>query len=168
MTHGLGRKMRLGLCTAVAILALSFMARATAEETFEERYARFQLFANCGPMDLYVSVSSEAEEIGLTATSVRAAAESRLRSSRLYDSDMSFYLSVTVNVVGAAFATSLEYSKYFEDIVSGTFGYATTWRNGFFETHGRESGYVLGAISQTMDIFLVEYLRVNEEACAKR
>ena len=84
--------MRLGLCTAVAILALSFMAPATAEETFEERYARFQLFANCTPMDLYVWVSSEAEEIGLKATSVRAAAESRLRSARLYDSEMSFPL----------------------------------------------------------------------------
>ena len=123
MTHGLGRKMRLGLCTAVAILALSFMAPATAEETFEERYARFQLFANCTPMDLYVSVSSEAEEIGLKATSVRAAAESRLRSARLYDSEMSFHLSVTANVVGAAFSAKLEYSKYFTDAVSGTFGY---------------------------------------------
>ena len=100
--------MRLGLCTAVAILALSFMAPAAAEETFEERYARFQLFANCTPMDLYVSVSSEAEEIGLKATSVRAAAESRLRSARLYDSEMSFPLSVTANVVGASFSTKLE------------------------------------------------------------
>ena len=160
--------MRLGLCTAVAILALSFMAPATAEETFEERYARFQLFANCTPMDLYVWVSSEAEEIGLKATSVRAAAESRLRSARLYDSEMSFHLSVTANVVGASFSTRLEYNKYFTDSVSGTFGYAITWRSGFIGTHGRDSGYILGTISELMDQFLVEYLRVNEEACEKR
>ena len=104
--------MRLGLCTAVAVLALSFVAPAAAEETFEERHVRFQLFANCLPMDLYVSVSSEAEEIGLTATSVRTAAESRLRSARLYDSDQPFYLSVNVSVVGAAYSTDLAYMKY--------------------------------------------------------
>ena len=42
---------------------------------------------------------------------------------------------------------------------------ATTWHSGSTGTHGRSSSYILGALSQHLDKFLVEYLRANENDC---
>ena len=54
---------------------------------------RFSLFDNCSPMDLVVEgLHPAALEIGLTDASIQAALESRLRSARLYDSDVRQYL----------------------------------------------------------------------------
>ena len=161
--------MRLGLCTAVAVLALSFVAPEAAEETFTERYDRFRLFANCLPMSLIVEdLNSDAEEIGLTRDSVQAAVESRLRSARLYDSSATPYLYVNVNVYRQSFSISLEYNKFLFDGLSQNNGYAATWTYGGTGQHANDHGFILSSVSQYMDQFLVEFLRVNEEACAKR
>ena len=34
-------------------------------------------------------------------------------------------------------------------------------------THGGDAGFILSAVSQHLDKFLVEYLRVNEENCGR-
>ena len=169
MAHVLGRKMRLGLCTAVAVLALSFVAPAAAEETFTERYDRFRLFANCEPMDFFVTYySEEAEAINLTREKVTNSVESRLRSARLYNKTGSDYLSVNVGVYRMAFSISFEYNKRVRDLRSTLEYYAPTWETSTFGLHGNNEGYILSSVSEFMDEFLVEYLRVNEEACAMR
>ena len=43
--------------------------------------------------------------------------------------------------------------------------FAQTWRTGEIGTHGRDAGYILQGISEHLDKFIVEYLRVNEGAC---
>ena len=74
-------------------------------------------------------------------------------------------LYVNVNVVGLAFGISLEYGKTVIDEASGLRGLATTWARGFTGTHGRDASYILSGVSELMDLFLVEFLRANEEAC---
>ena len=40
-----------------------------------------------------------------------------------------------------------------------------TWDLGATGTHGGDAGYVLQTLSEFVDTFVVEYLRVNEAAC---
>ena len=54
------------------------------------------------------------------------------------------------------------------DPLSGQTNYATTWSSAGAGTHGGDSNYVLSTLSTTIDDFLVQYFRVNEEACEKR
>ena len=165
----LGRKVRLGAYVALAALALSFVAPATAEETAEERYARFQLFTNCEPIDLVVEeLSSDAINVGLTRESIQAAVESRLRAARLYDPSAYPYLYVNVHVVGLAFSSSVELRKPVFDAYSLEEISASTWKNSVTGTHGKDSNYITSSLSQNLDYFLLQFLRVNEEACAKR
>ncbi len=131
--------------------------------------ARFELFADCGPIGLAVgNLSEDAAEIGLTESSIRDAAESRLRSARLYSEASDQYLYVNVTVVGHAFAVNLRYKKRVLDPLSGLGGFATTWNSGGTGTHGRDPGFILSGVSQHLDRFLVEFLRVNEASCGKR
>ena len=150
----------------LAILAASQADRALAQEV--SSLDRFKLFNECRPMRLLVEeLPADAAEIDLAKASIQVAVESRLRSARLYDSESTFgpYLYVNVNVVGRAFHTSLEYKKLFHDLASDVTGTASTWDISFTGTHGGDSNYILSGISELMDRFLVEYLRVNEAAC---
>ena len=169
MTHGLGRKMRLGAYVALAALAVSCMAPAAAENTFEENVALFRLFANCRPMNLSVALEGpDALETGLTEESIRASVESRLRSARLYDATISPYLHAHVHIYKNAFSVTLKYFKWVHDEYSQLHFHATTWEQRSIGTHTGDGVYIHGALSQFTDEFLVEFLRVNEEACAKR
>ena len=120
-------------------------------------------------MDIFVgSLDTGATKIGLTKGSIQAAVESRMRSARLYNPDGLHYLYVNVHVVGGAFSSRLKLKKYVLDYASDESYTAVTWENAVTGTHGRDSSYILSSISEQMDQFLVEFLRVNEEACAKR
>ena len=70
-----------------------------------------------------------------------------------------------MNVVGRAFSHGLELKKLVYDLSSGAPSLATTWHTGATGTHGGDAGYILSAVSQDMDRFLVAFLRVNETAC---
>ncbi len=141
---------------------------AHAQEDAKSLLARFKLFNECKPMKLIVEgLHDDASKIGLTEVQLQAAAESRLRSARLYDAAETPYLYVQVNVVGPAYNISVEYNKVVFDLASGESSLAATWDRGSTGTHGREAGYILSSVSQHMDQFLVEYLRVNEEHCGR-
>lgn len=163
-----GRKSRLGASIALMTLALSLLAPRAATQTTVDVPTRFQLFANCEPMNLVVWMSPKAKEIGLTETSVRAAVESRLRTARLYDAKSIFSLATTVDVQEKAFTVRVEYLKIFQDTLTDKYGHAISWFDGAIGTHGGDPSFILNSIPNYVDTFLVEYLRVNEEACAKR
>ncbi len=110
----------------------------------------------------------DALEIGLTEEAIQATVESRLRSAQLYSSESTDLLYVNVNVAGVSFNISFEYKKRVYDHASGINGGATTWSSGSTGTSGRGSGYILSVVSEYMDLFLLEYLRVNESACKQR
>ena len=154
---------RAAVVLGLVALALSFPASGETHESYEY----FKLFAECRPMDLLVEhLSSKAAEIGLTKESIRAAAESRLRAARLFSPESKQYLYINISVVGAAFSISVEYKKLVYDPLSDLTFSVITWIDGMTGTYsGQQSDYILSSLSEMLDRFLVEFLRVNEEAC---
>ncbi len=159
---------------AVTCVLFATMAQAVfplvglAQRTPEEEVDRFQLFTNCAPLDLLVVVEGDALD-GLTQESTTRAVRSRMRTARLYDEEAAPYLSVHIHVVGAAFSRSVRLRKRVFDPHSGVRQWATTWETSSTGTHGRTGGsFVLSKLSEDMDLFLDEYLRVNEAACARQ
>lgn len=127
---------------------------------------RFQLYSACQPMKLIIAnLSDDAHEIGMTENMVQNTVESRLRSARLFDSDGIEQLFVGVNILSNAFSIRVEYMKYVNDLRSHEFDYSPTWATGRFGTHARSVDFVLSSLSQSIDQFLTEYLRVNEPDC---
>ena len=140
-----------------------------AQTSEREDVAKFQLYTACQPMSLAVEgLSDHAEDIGLSEQAVVNAAESRLRAARLYSPNPSgrAYLYVRITVASSAFSIEMSFKKQFFDGHSGISLNATTWDEGSTGTHGRDASYILGSLSEHMDEFLVEFLRVNEPACS--
>ena len=92
-------------------------------------------------------------------------AESRLRAARLYDATAPTHLYVDINVLSNAFSRNLDYRKLLYDAMSAERNYATTWSAGATGTHGGDAGFILQGLSEDLDRFILEYLRVNEAAC---
>ena len=138
-----------------------------ASQQVSEGLARFQLFNECRPVPLLVEyLPSDAAAVGLTRERVRTLAESRLRAARLFsDEALGPYLYVNVNVSGRAFSVSVAFKKPLFDQVSGEGGAAETWNAGFVGTHGGYGGVIMQYLSEALDRFVLEYLRVNEDAC---
>ena len=133
-----------------------------------DKFAWFELFSNCQPMELSVYIQ-DGEEIGLAKSSVQAAAESRLRSARLYrNSNTTPFLSVTIRVYRLAFSINVQYHKRVFDYQSGLSFGTVTWERDTLGSHGGKSAFILSSVSELLDNFLVEYLRVNHKACETR
>ena len=150
--------------TIMALVLLATLGSAWAQSDFE----RFQLYTDCQALSLYVTVQQEdGDELqGLTESAVRNAVESRLRSARLYTEEVvSPALNVSVQIASWAFHIRLFVEKSVVDVASFETNYAATWVRSSTGTHGTEASYVLSSLSAHMDAFLVEYLRVNDEAC---
>ena len=155
---------------------------ATAEPTREElqatpreiRLRRFQLFNNCEPMGLSVQFRSRDDE-GINSgianiedieDRIRKMAESRLRAARLFADSASNRLYVGMHVLGPAFSAYLFYEKPLHDAVSGLTVTSPAWISLVGTgTHGGEPSFLLQSLSESLDGFVLEYLRVNESAC---
>lgn len=150
-------------------LALLLAAPSVAAEKITD-VDLFGLWHGCYSMGLLVS-SEGAADIGLTKEAITVAARSKLRAARLYRTDPGTpFLFVRVHVVRTAFHISVDYIKWVEDSVSGVSRPARTWERLSTGTHRRDASYasyILSAVSQKMDEFIDEYLRVNRNACDK-
>ena len=134
----------------------------------QEETERFQLFNFCRPMRLSVAYHPPEDskvKIDLTEETIQAAVESRLRSARLYDSEASTRLHVSVHMVGRAFSTDIAYFKLVYDPTSELVDQASVWLLAGTGTTGGSGEFILSNLQKNMDKFLVEYLRVNEKAC---
>ena len=129
----------------------------------------FELWKACQPMNLLVEPpEGRGEEIGMTEERIQTAAESRLRAARLYTTDnQDHFLYVNVNISDRAFSIHVGYSKWLHDTTLAQGGMAETWHAGSVGTHGGDAGYILQTLSEHMDRFVVEYLRVNEPSCGR-
>ena len=153
------------------VLLTLLCALPISSETVD-RYERFRLFNACQPMELVIEgMGTDEAAIGLTENALQAAAESRLRAARLYTGDSKkadyAYLYVHVSVVGRAHSVRVRYKKMVTDAFGESFP-ATTWHIGGIGTHGGDAGFIMSFLSQQLDQFLAEYLRVNEAACESR
>ena len=152
------------------VLATCWTGRVTAQtEAALESLDRFQLFNECGPMELLVVLQEDEEIIELTKERLQTMVESRLRVARLFTSrttpDAPF-LYVAVHVSGQAFSLNLNYNKQVYDPKSGEISFAPTWNRVGTGMYGvRAADFILQAVSENLDGFVLEYLRVNEAAC---
>ena len=155
----------LRLVSWLAVLTCTLPPPAASQDV-PEGLARFQLLNECKPMGLVVnSLPPDAAALNLTRERIRTLAESRLRAARLFSDDLVPFLQVDVRVLGLAFAIEISFYKVLYDPVSNEAWPGETWRNSTIGTHGRDGDYIVQATSERMDRFLVEYLRVNEDAC---
>lgn len=158
---------------------------AQDREEFAERHDRFSLYTGCDEVEFHVDVDIENSSLSLSAETVRSVVEARLRAARLYKGDDGLYqpqyLRVEVSGASAAFNVRLQFFRLmtwwsFDGQLAKWWrqeypdrdepiGFASTWANRAVGTHDGTPTIVLSVVSQLMDDFLVEYLRVNEEAC---
>ena len=103
-------------------------------------------------------------DIGLTSERVQTIAESRLRAARLYDADSLFNLHVRVSVLSRVFFIEVAFNKVLFDVASATIFEASTWEQGSIGRSG-DPGFILQGLSELLDRFILDYLRVNEDAC---
>ena len=54
-----------------------------------------------------------------------------------------------------------------EDTGYGLPGIVTVWDSATIGTHGGQAQFILGAVSQMLDEFIVSYLRLNEAYCLR-
>lgn len=162
-------KTRFAVALAAVLVAI-FPGQATAQDDNE----RFRLFNECEPMRLLVEdLSDDSAKIDLTRERVQTMAERRLRAARLYDADAIPYLYVNVGVSvrnsrrNGAFNVYISYRKLLLDVASGESGLAQTWIDGSYGTHGADADYILQGLSELLDVFVLEYLRANEDACER-
>ena len=110
----------------------------------------------------------QADEIELTEERVRTMAESRLRAARLYDSREGVpYLAVTIFTLddGPAFVWQIRLSKWLRDSMTELERGSFTWEDLGYGTHGGDAGFIMQGLSEDLDGFILEYLRVNEGYC---
>ena len=153
----------------IIIGALLFASATVQAQDAESELDRFRLYTGCAPVSLLVEgLPIKATEIGLFKDDILTTVRSRLRGARIYSSNPEHtpYLYVNVNVVGHAFSIKIALEKYVTDLETELIFPAQTWQSGITGTYGGQgSGYILQSIGQTMDLFIDEYLAVNESAC---
>ena len=135
---------------------------------------RFELFNECQPVHLIVVLGDGVDDLPepltkLTTERVRTLAESRLRAARLFSSAALFpLLSISVEVLGQTSVRTMSLSKMVHDPISGETHVATTWKETFLNRHRSGSDgadTIMQRLSESVDTFVLEYLRVNEESC---
>ncbi|MCY4585464.1 MAG: hypothetical protein OXB98_05440 [Bryobacterales bacterium] len=166
------RNMKIVLLALLCALPLAAQSDQDLPPALRRALDRFQLFNACQPMSLMTGLlNADDADIGVTEGALRAAAESRLQSARLYTEDGfmtgSPVLTVRVNVVGLAFAVDVRFEKIVYDVFENQ-GRTMTWQASSLGTQGRNAGNIMTALSQHLDKSLAEYLRVNEAACESR
>ena len=163
--------MRVAVCLIACALAVPAWGQLSSDRDRRLRVERFRLFNECQPMDLSVVVQITGQDspmlpkLTLTTEQVQTVAEARLRSARLYDPEKLNDLRIAVQALGRAFHISFAFRKMVQDVVSKESWWTTTWENASLGTHDGDANFILSSVSQQMDEFLVDYLRVNEDAC---
>ena len=153
-----------GLWLAAAVLLAS---PAAAEKIGGAE--RFRLWSACLPMSLIVESFSDRAAFGLTEQAVLTTARSRLRAARIYDDgDASRILALTINILNdepgrQTYGLGFQYLKLMTDAASGEINLAISWDSG--SVGYGDHVFVLAKVSERIDEFIDEYLRVNADAC---
>ena len=132
---------------------------------------RFSLHTNCHPVYVVMEEPSEdALRLGLRRDEVSNRVQARLRAAGLYSVTPQYpYLNISILVVGEAFGVDVGMKKRLLDTPSYDTGGAVTWQETIVGTHagGIYGGnYILESLDTILDLFVKDYLRVNEEACS--
>ena len=155
------------------LTALTFFVGTTLAEA-QNAQELVALFNNCKPVGVRVArLNADATEAGLIHERLQAVVESRLTAARLYGGDAgaspvfpSLYVDVTV--LDSFYSVRLLLRKIMcsKDLALTLCVPTTSWEEGMLGVHGGDADRILFSVSERLDSFLVEYLRVNEEACS--
>ena len=163
-------------CVGFWLVAVSFLAAASASADEVSDYDRFELWNGCKHIGLVVEgQTAGAVKIPLREKDIETAVRSRLRGARIYDDGMAnAVLVVSVNIAGPALHIGLEFLRDVEVLLPfwekpegmrSLIGKAETWQSGSTGTHGNDPSHILGGVARHTDNFIDEYLRVNADAC---
>ena len=146
---------------SVALAFLVLCLRSAGGQQSPSSADRFSLYNLCAPVRLVVDpLPEDAVEIGLATSQLEALAESRLRAADLYSDN-----ALTILSVGASrFAIELQYKKPVIDVASNESKTIRTFSRTAVVRDGTAAGLML-EVSKLLDLFLVEYERVNGPAC---
>ena len=160
------------ILTALAMLVIFPAALADDEITAQD------LFQLCSPQDkidlIVGDTGTEEASAGLTRDRIENVAESRLRAARIYDSNESDYLLVFVGGMKPTFNSGesigdgktlvasyeLAFKKLMYDSDAKVYGFAVTWTSEGILTG--KADFIVQTVSETVDRFISEFLRVNE------
>lgn len=145
-------------------LLLAFAVPVVGQEVTEER---FRLFTECAPLRVNVVVVAgdpESDEIGLSEDRVRRMAESRLRAARLYNAEADAFVRLYAVYGGFPELVGLEFWKRLFDPISEEWAFLQVYRP---EQYGNDedAGFFMQSLSEMLDAFIGDYLRVNGEWC---
>lgn len=118
---------------------------------------RFRLFTNCSPMAVEIRGAVD-EGIGNLVVT-------RLRAARLYSEEIGSLPLLRVGGVTSdepILLLTIEFLKQLYDYESGTGYLASTWQQLVW---GGADTAMQNTASELMDEFLMNYVRVNEDAC---
>ena len=143
-------------------------AALSANQTSDDdRRDQFSLYTQCGRLDFLSALMPLAEELGLTTSSIDAVAVELLENASVYSDEPSRAFA-SVHVIGiesGAYATQLRFWKLVDDgTYTETLGWAPTWMTQRLST-APSSQTILSDISDLVQYFVAEYLRINDEAC---
>ena len=181
------------VASVISLLAANVLAQqadvdAVAEQPRQgiEPAEMFDLYTHCRPIYVDIILNTEATQLGVDQALVKAAVESRLRAARLYTTELEYvYLNVVIEVIKSAYSYNLElfrtlYNfipketnndiKAIEELkrrglVPPSSGLANTWTYRGFGMHAGDAAFIRNALDEALDVFLANYLRVNETAC---
>ena len=154
--------------TALIIFFVSLLSTPAQAQT-EIDFMR--LWNACQPIDLLVErTSQDAENIGLTEQRIRTMVESRLRAARIYGKHQVTQLYVNVHYLqgshGGIFSLRLEYQQLVHLLRYGGTMIAKTWDVSVLGQSPGDAGYIMQGLSEYIDHFINEYLRVNADSCS--
>ena len=158
------------LAATFAVCSLTTFNPTASERDFADRYARFQLFNDCRPMNVVVNGPFPLTEIALTLTveSLKATVESHLRGARLFCSGANSYLHVSVDLWDRAWSIRLSFNKVVLDEATLESFPVPTWRRGTTSIHANDANHVREEVAELIDEFIQEYLKVNHDACSAK
>ncbi|MCY4609964.1 MAG: hypothetical protein OXD40_15440 [bacterium] len=149
--------------TLIAAALAACVASPTEALLLEGERAAENLATQCAPVALHIALWGNAEDNTELWIKLWNAAESRLRSARIFDDENQYQvLNVLVGSHGAATVIEMDLRRFAIDSGHGKSGEVIVWTTLHLMAHGDDQLYRDVAAGH-LDQFLAEYLRANPE-----
>ena len=162
------------ILSVVVLLAFAASATAQTEDPFERALLKHRASSDpmvaklgvepCAPIWLHTEVRDDGAS--LSQDSVETAVRSRLRAARLYKDDPEWVvgvLGVRVSTYSIAFSVQIWFEKEQIDKMTGVEGWSRAgWGKSLLGIYNDKPTVIMAAINEGVDLFLDDFLRVNE------
>lgn len=166
------------ILSVVVLLAFAASATAQTANPFERALLNARALDDpmvvklgvepCAPIWLHTELHGD--DANLSQDSIETAVRSRLRAARLYEDDPEWVvgiLRVNVSTYKAAFSVQIWFEKEQIDKMTGVEGWSRAgWDDSVLGIYNDKPRVIMAAINEGIDIFLDDFLRVNEAVCA--